>query len=131
MGGIQLNLTGEALSTGLLTTIVGMVIVFAILVLLTFCMYGLKLFAGKGPEAEAASKPAPPPPVETEPVSPPVPEVKQDDGAIIAVIAAAIAAYTGNRVSDIKVSSIRRVASVETGWAAQARRDLIDASRVL
>jgi hypothetical protein len=48
---------------------------------------------------------------------------------LIAVIAAAIAAYTGSKASDIKVSSIRRVVSVETGWAAQARHDVMDARR--
>ena len=49
---------------------------------------------------------------------------------LIAIIAAAIAAYTGQNASDIKVASIRRVVNVETGWAAQARHDLIDARRL-
>lgn len=123
---------GAALVEGSMTTILGMSIVFIVLIMLTACLEAMKVFASPAAAVKAAEQ------SQAEPVKV-VDEVplmkfedeKQDDAALIAVIAAALAAFTGRRASDIHVSSIRRVSSVETGWAAQARRDLIDSRRVL
>jgi len=48
-----------------------------------------------------------------------------DDLALIAVITAALAAHIGTDLSGIKVSSIRRVVHLESGWAAIARQETI------
>lgn len=41
---------------------------------------------------------------------------KQDDTALVAVIAAAIASYTGVSVENIKVKKIRRVGNFDSTW---------------
>ena len=86
---------------------------------------------GSSSNVEAAT-PAAEPVVEIPaPSAAPVPIQASNDLELIAVITAAIAASTQVHASSIKISSIRRVVSVDTGWAAQARNDLLGASRVL
>ena len=51
------------------------------------------------------------------------------DETTLVVITAALAAYLGDNAAP-KVTSIRRLASTESGWAAEGRRDLIDSRKL-
>ena len=113
---------------GLITAIIGMLVVFAMLtILIAFVWFMGKLISGmvnsreakaaaKAAAAAAAAAPAPAP-VEEAPV---VEENAVDDAQLIAVIAAAIAAFD-NSGKNLVVRKVRRV----NGWNNAARREQV------
>ena len=115
---------------GLITAIIGMLVVFAMLtILIAFVWFMGKLISGmvNSREAKAAAKaaaaaaaaapaPAPAPVVEVPVVEEPV----VDDAQLIAVIAAAIAAFD-NSGKNLVVRKVRRV----NGWNNAARREQV------
>jgi len=113
---------------GLITAIIGMLVVFSMLaILIAFVWFMGKLISGmvKRREEKAAAKaaaaapapaPAPAPVVEAPVVEEPV----VDDAQLIAVIAAAIAAFD-NSGKNLVVRKVRRV----NGWNNAARREQV------
>jgi sodium pump decarboxylase gamma subunit len=113
---------------GLITAIIGMLVVFAMLtILIAFVWFMGKLISGmvnsreakaaaKAAAAAAAAAPAPAPVVEAPVVEEPV----VDDAQLIAVIAAAIAAFD-NSGKNLVVRKVRRV----NGWNNAARREQV------
>ncbi|MDD3705635.1 MAG: OadG family protein [Clostridiaceae bacterium] len=109
----------EMLKYGLIVTLVGMGVVFLVLIGLSYMLDVLKLFSKTGTTekkteltkldnieepAEAAISPA------------------GDEGELMAVISAAIAAFMGNN-SSLKVKSIRRVEDATPAWAKIGRQE--------
>ena len=118
----------NALSYGGITAIVGMLIVFTGLTIL-ICAVSImaKIFksinakkAERERIAQEAAQKAAEPVVETVSAPEPVEETVEDDPALIAVIAAAIAAFDDSG-KQLVVRKVRRV----SGWNAAARRDQI------
>lgn len=113
---------GNILKLGVGTTIICLVIVFLVLILLS---YVIKLMnwivkeAGntKKQTAEHVTKE----PVQVENVS-----SDEDDDMLIAVISAAVAAAMGRSVARIKVRSIRRLEPQAASWAVAGRQDNMD-----
>ena len=116
---------------GLITAIIGMLVVFAMLALLiVFVWFMGKLISGMvnsrdakaaakaAAKAEAAPAPAPAPVVEAAPAVEESTVV--DDAQLIAVIAAAIAAFD-NSGKSLVVRKVRRV----NGWNNAARREQV------
>ena len=113
---------------GLITAVIGMLVVFAMLtILIAFVWFMGKLISGmvnsreakaaaKAAAAAAAAAPAPAPVVEAPVVEEPV----VDDAQLIAVIAAAIAAFD-NSGKNLVVRKVRRV----NGWNNAARREQV------
>lgn len=114
---------------GLITAVIGIAVVFAMLtILIAFVWFMGKLISGmvNSREAKAAAKaaaaaapapaPAPAPVVEAPVVEEPV----VDDAQLIAVIAAAIAAFD-NSGKNLVVRKVRRV----NGWNNAARREQV------
>ena len=122
---------------GLTTTVLGMGVVFLALILLWAILeFTGKLFqtrpaapAAAPQEGSTASEPMAPLPAPVMAASPAA--TPNADLALIAVIAAAIAAHTGRSPASIKISSIRRLVNVDSGWAGEARRDLVAARQAL
>ena len=100
--------TGEILEKAGLNTVIGMGTVFCVLVFISFIiallpkLTGLIENAGKKKEVPAVSAPAAPV------AAAPAEEELADDLELVAVIAAAIAAYTGTSTDDFVVRSIKR-----------------------
>ncbi len=127
---------GNIFAYGGQVTLIGLSIVFAALILLICCIYGLSFIlraitgAGKAekkeaapaPKAEPAAAPAPAPVVEEAPA---VEEAAEDEGEyvtdpqIIAVIAAAISACDAN--TRFVVRSVKR----SSGWKKTARTEAV------
>ena len=113
---------------GLITAVIGIAVVFAMLtILIAFVWFMGKLISGmvnsreakaaaKAAAAAAAAAPAPAPVVEAPVVEEPV----VDDAQLIAVIAAAIAAFD-NSGKNLVVRKVRRV----NGWNNAARREQV------
>lgn len=109
----ELTTVGEKLSTGFTVMALGLATVFAVLALLMIVLYLFRIifYREKKPEPKTTPAPAPkhieaPAPVKTEPETP-----NSDDGALIAAITAAIAAYTSGDeafASGFRVVSFRR-----------------------
>ena len=106
------------------TLVTGLVVVFLILILLVIVLWALGKVMNIKPkpkksaqdEAQKASVPAP------APVPMPVPEVieeDEDDDEIIAVIAAAIAAYGESEGKQYRIASVKRKEkAVRSSWGA-------------
>lgn len=107
---------GEKMSNAGLNTLMGMGIVFIVLILISFIIslfaYVNKFETAMAKKKEAKKAPAAPAPA-PKAAAAPAPAV-QDDTELIAVIAAAIAAYEGTSPDGIVVRSIRKVSSAKT-----------------
>lgn len=100
----------EALPYGLKTTLLGMGVVFAVLIILWAVLAMFKVVFYKAPEsekkAEAVKTEAPAP----TPVAEPAPVAYTDDAELVAVITAAIASMLDAPETSFRVVSFRRTA---------------------
>ena len=99
----ELTTVGEKLSTGFTVMALGLATVFAVLALLMIVLYLFRIIFYREKKPKHIEAPAP---VKTEPETP-----NSDDGALIAAITAAIAAYTSGDeafASGFRVVSFRR-----------------------
>lgn len=108
-GNEKLDTFGEKLSTGLTVFALGMVTIFAVLAILWVILALFKVVFYREKKPETAKKATPAPVHVPAPASAPVAE--NDDGALVAAITAAIAAYTADDESfagGFRVVSFRR-----------------------
>lgn len=113
----------QQLTYGLIVTLVGMGIVFLVLIGLSYMLDALKLLSNRG----AAEKKAEAVKVERveEPVEEPAEVVnvpEEDEGELVAVISAALAAFMGSS-SNVVVKSINRVEGNTPVWAKVGRQE--------
>ena len=116
---------GEKMLASTITMIMGLGITFTVLILIWvfIAIMGKALGTGKKPEpAPAAAAPAP---VETK--AAPVEEASDD--SLVAVIAAAIAAYQGANANNLVVKKITRLSGDNTPWAVSGLEDRLDTRR--
>lgn len=98
-------------TTGLLVALQGILIVFAVLIILMVVLYIMKLFSKEETKVSANS------PVSTPAAMPAQAETDSDE--VIAVISAAVAAMSGNDPTKrLRVTSIRRQGSDTPLWSA-------------
>ncbi len=97
-----------------MNTLMGMGIVFAMLIFLTFVISMFRFIgqAGEKPQKEEER----PVPAAAQRLQPAVAVPQQDDGELIAVIAAAIAAYEGTSTDSFVVRSIRKSSRKKAKW---------------
>lgn len=96
---------GEKMSTALMNTLMGMLVVFCVLILISLIIYCFNIFPYLEKKKAAKSEPAKSDVVTQIEVRE---EQQTDDGELIAVIAAAIAAAEGTSTDGFVVRSIRR-----------------------
>lgn len=114
----------QQLLYGLQITLIGMVIVFAGLIILIGCVKLLGIFTGSGKKAKPAEAPAPaamptPPPAAA--VIAPATPAKAEDDTLIAVITAAVAAMWQGETG-FTVRRVRRVHN-SPAWHQAGRED--------
>lgn len=98
---------GEKMSKAVMNTLMGMFVVFAVLIIISLLIYSFKIFPyleKKKAEKTAAAAPEKDVVSQIEAIE----EQQADDGELIAVIAAAIAAAEGTSTDGFVVRSIRR-----------------------
>lgn len=113
------------LQEGLLVTVVGLVVVFATLWILSGVLSAMKLFSGVESRRTASQEPR----VHAEQTMEPQAAgemLATDDLELIAVISAAVAVFMGRDAGTIRVASIQRAVDLDHGWAAAGRHDVID-----
>lgn len=96
---------GEKMSTALMNTLMGMLVVFCVLIIISLIIYCFNIFPYLEKKKAAKSEPAKSDVVTQIEVRE---EQQTDDGELIAVIAAAIAAAEGTSTDGFVVRSIRR-----------------------
>lgn len=117
---------GEALSTGLSTTVIGLSIVFSVLIILMLVLMVMKKIFYKEPEKTAA-----PAPVQTAAQS--VPEEAEEtvsEDELIAVLTAAVAASLNTSTYNLQIKSYRRISSNAGVWQKAGIADTIN-SRII
>ena len=102
---------GEALSTGGITTLVGLSIVFSVLIILMIVLMLFKVIFYKDPNKKAAA----PAPVLAQEV-PAVKDEEVDESELIAVLTAAVAASLNTSTYNLKIKSYRRVDNKMPAW---------------
>ena len=117
---------GEKMLASTITMIMGLGITFTVLILIWIfiAIMGKVLGTGKKPEAAPAAAAAAPAPVETK-----APVEEASDDSLVAVIAAAIAAYQGANANNLVVKKITRLSGDNTPWGASALEDRLDTRR--
>ena len=117
--GVQLN---EALSTGGLTTVVGLGIVFAVLAILMLVLTLFKVIFYKDP---AKVKKTQAPVVAQAPVTEVKEEEEQDENELIAILTAAVAASLNTSTYNLQIKSYRRVKDNRPSWNREGIRETI------
>ncbi len=117
----------EALSTGGITTLIGLAIVFGVLVILMIVLCLFKVFFYKEPAKKAAPVAAP-----VEPAAPAAPapaaeaeEDVEDEEELIAVLTAAVAASLNTSTYNLQIKSYRRVPNKRPAWNNAGLRETI------
>ena len=107
---------GERMLGSTVTMIMGLGITFTILILIwIFIAIMGKVLGSTTPKKKAAPAPAPaaaPAPAQAEPA--------RSDDSLVAVIAAAVAAYEGSNINNLVVRKITRLSGGQTPWENSA-----------
>ncbi len=116
--GVQL---GEALTTGGLTTVVGLGIVFLVLLILMIVLCLFKVIFYKNPEKTKKTEVlavAETPAIETK-------EETQDEEELIAILTAAVAASLNTSTYNLQIKSYRRIKDNRPSWNREGIRETI------
>ena len=106
------------LGYSLIVALIGLMIVFVGLIILIACIYALAAVMRKVRERAEAKKPAAPAPAPVVVPEPVAEEAQVDEGELVAVITAALMAYTKSNKT-LVVKNIRRA----NAWASAGRAD--------
>ena len=117
---------GQKMLASTITMIMGLGITFTVLILIWvfIAIMGKALGTGKNPAAAAAAAAPAPAPVETK-----APVEEASDDSLVAVIAAAIAAYQGANANNLVVKKITRLSGDNTPWGVSGLEDRLDTRR--
>ena len=115
----------EALSEGLQVTGIGLIIVFSVLIILMLVMMAMKVIFYK-PNKKDADK-GTNKTVDTTPVpKTAAAESGMDEGTLLAVLTAAVAAVMNTSTSRLNIKSYKRVGDTAPAWNKAGVRDIID-----
>ncbi|MBE6029660.1 MAG: sodium pump decarboxylase subunit gamma [Clostridiales bacterium] len=115
---------GEKMLASTITMIMGLGITFTVLILIWIFIAIMGKVLGTGKKPAAAPAAAAPAPVETK-----APVEEASDDSLVAVIAAAVAAYQGANANNLVVKKITRLSGDNTPWGASALEDRLDTRR--
>lgn len=116
-----MNSLQEALAEGLQVTGIGLLIVFSVLLILMFVLMAMKQIFYKDPAKTAAKSEAVP--VKAEPDES---ESAMDEGELIAVLTAAVAASLNTSTYNLQIKSYRRVGNSSPAWHKAGISDTIN-----
>jgi len=114
---------GISLGEAIFITLFSMAIVFVTLVVISFILAGFKSIFYKDEKKSEVKKEVPP--ISDNAVVESTEELVDNDEEIVAVIASAIAAQTGESVENIYIRNIRRVPQSSPAWAVAGRQESI------
>ncbi len=110
----NIKTVSDVIFNGISVTVLGLVVVFAVLIIIMLFIYAMAFFSK---DKKAAEKTA-------EIVSAPEPdEEKTDEGELIAVITAAVAACMGQSAATVKIKSYKKVSN---NWQNASKREVLN-----
>ncbi len=115
---------GEKMLASTITMIMGLGITFTVLILIWIFIAIMGKVLGTGKKPAAAPAAAAPAPVETK-----ASVEEASDDSLVAVIAAAIAAYQGANANNLVVKKITRLSGDNTPWGVSGLEDRLDTRR--
>ncbi len=115
----DLTTPGEIISYGVVVTIQGILVVFLILVLIMLVIYAMGALSSEKKSKKKTAEVAVP--VQTTPAA--VEDVVEDEGELIAVLTAAVAACMGTSSASVNIRSYKKVSSA---WGNAAKREVLD-----
>lgn len=114
----DLKTPGDIISYGVVITIEGMLVVFLILILIMLVIYAMGALSSEKKtkkSADVAEAPSQMPEA--------VVEAVEDEGELIAVLTAAVAACMGTSSASVNIKSYKKVSSA---WNNAAKREALD-----
>lgn len=116
----------EALGEGLQVTVVGLCIVFSVLIILMLVLMAMKVIFYKPAQTSAPNKAASK--IEPEPTKPKTEDNKSeiDEGELIAVLTAAVAASLNTSTYNLNIKSYRRIGNSSPSWNRAGLNDVIN-----
>ena len=114
---------GEAVATGLETTVIGLAIVFVVLIILMLVLVAMKYIFGE--KEPAKNKPV-------QPVKPQAPaktektESDMSEEELVAVLTAAVAASLNTSTYNLKIKSYRRIGNNAPAWNRAGLNDVLE-----
>ena len=115
---------GQKMLASTITMIMGLGITFTVLILIWIFISIMGKVLGTSKKAAPAAAAAAPAPVETK-----APVEEASDDSLVAVIAAAIAAYQGANANNLVVKKITRLSGDNTPWGVSGLEDRLDTRR--
>lgn len=116
----------EALLEGLSTTVVGLSIVFAVLIILMIVLMLFEKIFYKPQKPAEVKKPEPAKQEAVKAAEAPAAGDNADDEELIAVLTAAVAASLNTSTYNLRIKSYRRVNNNAPAWNRAGLRDTID-----
>jgi len=114
----------EALSEGLKVTVVGLVIVFSVLIILMLVLMAMKVIFYKPAKSAEPKKAAEEPKNKVVEQTAGKPEI--DEGELIAVLTAAVAASLNTSTYNLNIKSYRRIGNTSPSWNRAGLNDVIN-----
>ncbi len=115
----DLNTPAEIVSYGVVVTIQGILVVFLILILIMLVIYAMGALSGTNKNKAKTTAVEPIESVEISAIT----ETKTDEGELIAVLTAAVAACMGTSTASVNIRSYKKVSSA---WGNAAKREGLD-----
>lgn len=106
--------TSEIITYGVVYTIEGLLVVFSVLVLIMFVIYAMSLFSGEKKTKKAPDNTIAAPIEDTAAIE------SVDEGELIAVLTAAVAACMGTSAASVNIRSYKKISSA---WGNAAKRE--------
>lgn len=114
-----------ALGEGLQVTVVGLCIVFSVLLILMLVLMGMKVIFYKPANKEESTKMISDPKRAALPKAE-EPKTDADEGELIAILTAAVAASLNTSTYNLKIKSYRRVGNASPSWNKAGLNDVIN-----
>lgn len=109
--------TSEIITYGVVYTIEGLLVVFSVLILIMLAIYAMGLFSGEKKSKKAPDDTAAAPIEDASAIQ------SVDEGELIAVLTAAVAACMGTSVASVNIKSYKKISSA---WGNAARREALN-----
>ncbi len=111
--------TPEIIANGVVYTVEGIIVVFSVLILIMLVIYAMSLFSGDKKKKKAKA-----PAIEQAvPIVEDTIEETIDEGELIAVLTAAVAACMGQSAASVNIRSYKKVSSA---WGNSAKREALN-----
>lgn len=111
----------EALGEGLQVTVVGLCIVFSVLIILMLVLMAMKVIFYRPAKEQAAPKATP-----KSVTAAPKAKTDIDEGELIAVLTAAVAASLNTSTYNLNIKSYKRVGNASPSWGKAGLNDVIN-----